>query len=820
MKQLFLLLSIQALFAAYPEVDYFTRINNTDVGPNWTCTGSGFDIASRELRSLSSNNNNMCGWTAGSAPNADQYSLALATNWNGRSGNATGGVGIRLDAASENGYSCMIVAGNGGVRNLKISRWDSGVETHLESNVPAVVSFGDSILVGWVVGTTIHCHLKTTAGVTIIAEITATDSTYSSGRPGIVRGSSSTGISWPYWWGGNGVGDDMFVTPTAAGEFYVSASATSHNATGTITDPWPYLDFFADQTRLLAGSTLWFRGGTYNPARSVYDEGSSFFEFTQSGTSGNEMKYNSFPGESVVFDAALPCSGNSGYAMWIVTGDYSIFDGGYHGWRMTNSDTTCKVITQCGSNPTPNPLRAMTNQADFATYRHLVWHDFGDGLGGGAINSKQMNFTGLLSFNMGWNAPDRGHGHGAYLHNIDYATHRNTLQASYFIRNLATEAKIFSQSGGDIGNWLIDSTAFVVAGTVETIFLTQGGNPVNMTFNKTYMYKGQPRINIDQNLASGFVMTNNIWDGGFDMYLSDNSTMTNNVFSRHANPDGNYWYIARAATGGTTYAALWNPIADYNTYYNARASGVNFAYLGGAYSLANLQSMSGETNSTYNSANFPASDIAAGPSSTNYTSVLPDPVQPGTGNVIIYNWKNNSSVSVNVSSILSVGDPYEVIDLQNWTGGPVATGVYAGGSLSFDMTLTAFQAPVGSYGADPGSTCTAGSDGGVPATHPVTSFAHTSSNFGSFMVRRRQVYRQVQVNAHNPFSAATQLKVESGPSAAVLNFPIQTVACSSGAVCKVPVSTQMTGNTYYKLTYLTAGNAVVSQSDAIRVLVN
>src|SRR5262249_15185440 len=62
----------------------------------------------------------------------------------------------------------------------------------------------------------------------------------------------------------------------------------------------------------------------------------------------------------------------------------------------------------------------------------------------------------------------------------------------------------------------------------------------------------------------------------------------------------------------------------------------------------------------------------------NVVAVRPNQYEAGRANVVIYNWRNQSAVSVDISSAgFMDGDPFEVRDVQNYFGAPVATGIYA-----------------------------------------------------------------------------------------------------------------------------------------------
>ena len=65
-------------------------------------------------------------------------------------------------------------------------------------------------------------------------------------------------------------------------------------------------------------------------------------------------------------------------------------------------------------------------------------------------------------------------------------------------------------------------------------------------------------------------------------------------------------------------------------------------------------------------------------------------------NITIFNWAASASVAVDVSAVLSEGESYEVRDVQNITGTPVASGTYSGtGTISIPMTGTDCVQPYG-----------------------------------------------------------------------------------------------------------------------------
>jgi uncharacterized repeat protein (TIGR01451 family) len=70
----------------------------------------------------------------------------------------------------------------------------------------------------------------------------------------------------------------------------------------------------------------------------------------------------------------------------------------------------------------------------------------------------------------------------------------------------------------------------------------------------------------------------------------------------------------------------------------------------------------------------------------------------------VYNWASASQAAVDPSTLLSVGEPYEVRDAQDIFGEPVATGVYTGGTISLPLSGLTVAPPVGNVPVMPQHT--------------------------------------------------------------------------------------------------------------------
>lgn len=832
MKTLLLLCSA-CLYAAYPAVDYFHRPDSSSLGANWNQAGAYFDIQSLGIRAVGSDTTKGIEWVGDSAPANDQFSIAvLDSPWNAKASGVNGGVAIRYDATAGNGYYCHIDVVSTGTFRLLLGRVAANVKTGLTtgSGSALTLSAGARLRL-WAVGTSINCILVDSTGATQLSTVSATDSTYTSGRVGVHR--TTQNVAFAAWFGGDGTGATAipYNSSYAVGNYFISATATNAGATGTVSDPWPYLNFFADQGRLPCGSTLWVRGGTYTTTMLVYKPSGGLFELSNDCASNTATTYRVYGMESVVFDAQYDCNSQTavGEQVMLVSGDYSILEGGYNQWRFTNSNNACKVITQCGSNPTKAPMRSVKVNGDYVKLRNLVINDNGEGVTDNGANNDGTEQTGLLVFNNGWNAPDREHGHGNYAHNDAYATVQKVMRNGIYVRNYEYQTKLYSQTGAPVGNFALSNLFFIGGFSASSPgagnglgFLIQGSNPSNVSMTNTHVIDAATSINTDNYQADSFSLTNSYWDGGWAINRTCAATVTNNVFSRSAGSNGSAQFSAQYFNTAAcdTAPEAFTPI-DNNLYYASRTGGNDFyaGITGGPYTTYGFtawKALGVDTSSTFNTTTFPAVGTSPSGSATNYSGVTVNPIIPNSGIVWVWNWKNSSTTTVDVSSILTVGDQYEVIDSQCGLCGAVSTGTYAGGSLTFSLNLTSITAPGGNYGADPGLVCTAGSDTGVASAHALTSFRH-ATYFNSFIVRKLVSAVPSVVTVLNGRTNATQIKLEWGYAATTLDQPPITSSCATGATCTFSMPSQALGVTYYKLTYLTAGGATDAVSSVMSI---
>lgn len=122
--------------------------------------------------------------------------------------------------------------------------------------------------------------------------------------------------------------NDAVVFPGSGAVFYVAPDGDDANP-GTFSEP--FATIARAQDAVSAGSTVYFRGGTYAIQESEIARYSSVFAYvfdlTKDGSEGNPIRYWAYPGEEPVFD--LSAVNPAGYRIYTfhITGDWLHFRG-------------------------------------------------------------------------------------------------------------------------------------------------------------------------------------------------------------------------------------------------------------------------------------------------------------------------------------------------------------------------------------------------------------------------------------------------------------------------------------------------------------
>lgn len=404
---------------------------------------------------------------------------------------------------------------------------------------------------------------------------------------------------------------------------------------------------------------------------------------------------------------------------------------GAHTWFMDLEIMSSDPIRQTlisGSNP-PDIHRpsGIDMNGNGTRLINLLVHDTRDGIGVDVL-AQDVEVNGVITYSNGWWGPDRGHGHGMYLRNGSGTVHKYNDIISF--DNHATGQKVFGYSGvygddvhydgfvgfnNEEGNFLLGVTAHPMKNIVvrnsyiyspKNASGKRGGNGMRIGYGNLQNFD----VILENNYIAG--RTNSL-----DVDPFQSAQITGNTIWSSGNGVGSSMFKMSEAIGKTAAAYIINN----NTYFDNDngATTYNFAYTSPStagkgnfnYTLDWKRLTPFDTNSSY------TLGTPGGVPNVDKYFVKPNAYEIGRANIVVYNWSQANSVSVNVSSSgLVVGDSYEVRDAQNYLGTPIATGVYTGGNITIPMTSTAVYPAVGNLFFAP---------------------VHTSKEFGVFVIRKQ-----------------------------------------------------------------------------------
>jgi hypothetical protein len=420
------------------------------------------------------------------------------------------------------------------------------------------------------------------------------------------------------------------------GRGYYASPRGSSMGDGSATRPWDLATAVAGgHGRIQPGDTIWLRGGTYRGS----------FIITVAGRAGAPVVFRRFPGERAIIDGA-----SSAKDTWSARGEYTVF----WGFELMNSKPL-RVSTTTTHRIRPDVL---ANYAAHTKYINLIVHDGGVALYTDA-NYPDVEIAGCIFYNNGWQEPgQRGHGHALYIKN-------------YTGPLIARDNVAFNQYGYGIH-------AYTNANSGKLINITIEGN---VSFN-------------NGSLATRRSLSPNILLGG-EGYAAGGTIRDNSTYFSPS-------LTAADANVAVGYKDVRNgDVVVERNYFVGGAPVLQFGYWQGArVSNDTLISWSGRSLIERHDPGAAGhvwrdnAELEAPPSKTRIV-VRPNPYEAGRAHIVVYNWGKQQRVDVNVNGVLADGDRYEVRNVQDLFGKPVASGTLNGTTISIPMDGVTPPVPVG-----------------------------------------------------------------------------------------------------------------------------
>jgi Viral BACON domain len=449
------------------------------------------------------------------------------------------------------------------------------------------------------------------------------------------------------------------VPPTGSGVQHYASPTGASSGDGSMSSPWDLQTALNQPAAVQPGDTLWLRGGTYG-------NGVTQFTSALTGTSAQPIIVRQYPGERATIAGELTVNGSNAW---------------YWGFEVANFSAPNRSSGTSGSfsGPTTYTFGIVVFGSN-TKFINLIVHDTQEGFSDWTP-SQNSEIYGSLIYNNGWQGTDRGHGHGIYAQN---QTGVKTIADNIIFQGFGEGIQCYGSDAAFVKNFLLDgntifnSGSLASAGNDDNIVIEGGGGgPQNITLTNNYTYH-TPSTGMGASFLAGssLTLTGNYWIGGnTTLYASGWNTATfsnNTVYSQTG-----YALIASSLLPSTY---TWKN----NQYFDA--AGLFGELNSQSTSFGGWQSTTGlDQSSTYKS---------SAPTGA-WVFVRPNKYETGRANITIYNWDQASTVSVDVSNVLTVGAPYEVRNAQDYFNVPVLSGVYTGGSLAIPLSGLTVAQPTG-----------------------------------------------------------------------------------------------------------------------------
>jgi hypothetical protein len=191
---------------------------------------------------------------------------------------------------------------------------------------------------------------------------------------------------------------------------------------------------------------------------------------------------------------------------------------------------------------------------------------------------------------------------------------------------------------------------------------------------------------------------------GIHAYTNQGSGLLNNIWV-----EGNVSFDNGTLSSSGTSANIGNlgqlPANDLTmlanmTYMAPGLTGTNLTLGSGSGLRATgnyVVGGSGITQGTWTNASVSGNTVLAAGPAARQTAVFvrPNAYEAGRATVTVYNWSQLGAVSVDLSGIVPVGARYEVRNVQDLYGAPVASGSFGGGAVSIPLGGVTPPTPVG-----------------------------------------------------------------------------------------------------------------------------
>jgi len=485
-------------------------------------------------------------------------------------------------------------------------------------------------------------------------------------------------------------------------EYFVSTTGAA-GGPGSITQPWSFLHALAGAGGVIvAGDTIWLRGGTYTQGSTFICETSGALSTGLDDPAG-KIKWRNYPLEFVSITTT-----DAGIEVIRVDGNYNWFWAtlgraeGIEFWRNTlvRDDIRGTNIWFGFTPQTGNKLI------------HVITRDGSNGVLNGGFNPNydygDMELYGVIAYNNGEESPAFTT-HGFYFRHQGSGTKAKVSKCILFnqigyglhhwsehtdgLRNIESEDNIIWGAGvlGSLTGDVLANILFAAANGV--------GAPIRgCTCKRNILLQLKQDARSSAQLIVGG-LSNETNEG---MECDDNYIVGGGWDQTFATIRLFKFQLAGASLSFRRNEVI--PLHDANILENTQAGALTYtAWVDNKWHHASAtagwrQAGTNKTFATWKAdTGLGSSDVAdlPKPTVTKVFVISVNKYNAGYGHVCFFNWEMTPTVQVNVSSILAVGDKFEVYNVQDIFGEPVLSGTYGGGNITLPTEGVGPPIPVG-----------------------------------------------------------------------------------------------------------------------------
>jgi hypothetical protein len=457
-------------------------------------------------------------------------------------------------------------------------------------------------------------------------------------------------------------------------ELYVAPSGTSL-ASGSKENPLDLATALSKRSPAQPGDTIFLRGGKY-PGK---------FTSVLNGAANLPITVRSHPGEWAILDSGESTNRS---VILMLQGSWTIF----RDFEVTSSDTKRQTSF---TGPYPDDIKrgeGVHVKGPHTKVINLVVHDAALGIGAWS-EAPDSEIYGCLIYYNGWQAPDRTHGHGIYSQNQDgtrvirdniiFSQFEKGIQVygsdSAYLRNHEIEGNIVFNNG------LISNSQ---SGTENLVLYGGTDGPQGIIIRDNFFYgsRFEGKLVVGGEAAKDLIFQNNYVPHLSRIRYWQSAVVTGNTFMRDSTMMECYmdsrFLPSNYQWNGNQYYCQQKAYSPFNVFRASETGAVQ----GIGCSFSSWQQQTGFDSS---------SSYTFGRPSGLKVVVRPNAYQAGRATIANYNWDQLPAVNVSLSSVLTVGQPYEIRNAQNFFGAPVVSGIFTGGPVSLPMADLVVAQPIG-----------------------------------------------------------------------------------------------------------------------------